>query len=187
MGRPSNREERRSQILAAFSRVLADHGYAGATIAAVANEADVAPGLIHHHFENKQDLLISLLKMLTSRFRQRILDRDATDVDVLCYGDAALKLDHLSDLTAAKCWVGIFAEAVRNPDLFSRIRRLIDTEVSTIQRLSRGTFSTKDAGAVLAFVIGSLVMGAFAPVKTSGFAAPGLQKLIAGISSTISN
>lgn len=68
MGRPSNREARRAEILGAFARVLADHGYAGATIAAVAVEADVAPGLIHHHFRNKQDLLTSLLDNLISAF-----------------------------------------------------------------------------------------------------------------------
>ena len=44
MGRPSNRAERRAQILAAFATVLADHGYAGATITAVANEAGLTPG-----------------------------------------------------------------------------------------------------------------------------------------------
>jgi hypothetical protein len=31
---------------------------------------------------------------------------------------------------------------------------------------------------VLAFVVGSLVVGAFAPRKTAGFAAPGLRKLL---------
>ena len=35
------------------------------------------------------------------------------------------------------------------------------------------------AGAVLAFIIGALILGAFAPKKTAGFAAPGLRSLIA--------
>src|SRR5262249_1322148 len=61
MGRPSNREQRRREILQAFAKVLADHGYAGATIAAVATEAGVAPGLVHHHFESKAELTGSLL------------------------------------------------------------------------------------------------------------------------------
>jgi hypothetical protein len=34
---------------------------------------------------------------------------------------------------------------------------------------------------VLAFVVGSLVLGAFAPRKTAGFAAPALAKLIASL------
>src|SRR5262249_8644759 len=50
MGRPSNRAKRREEIVRAFAKVLANHGYAGATIAAVAAEAEIAPGLVHHHF-----------------------------------------------------------------------------------------------------------------------------------------
>src|SRR5262249_23661299 len=61
MGRLSKREERRAQIVAAFARVLAEHGYAGATIAAVAAEAEVAPGLVHHYFAGKAELLATLL------------------------------------------------------------------------------------------------------------------------------
>jgi hypothetical protein len=52
--------------------------------------------------------------------------------------------------------VGLFAEAVRNPALFSQVRRLIDGEVAAIQARSRRRLSPHDAGAVLAFVIGSL-------------------------------
>ncbi|MBN2716170.1 MAG: hypothetical protein JXX14_09975 [Deltaproteobacteria bacterium] len=96
------------------------------------------------------------------------------------YGDAALKLDEKADLVSAKCWVGLFAEAIRNPTLFKQMRRLIDTEVSTIQRLSGGTISNKEASALLAYVIGSLIPGAFAPQKTAGFALTGFRKLLSG-------
>jgi TetR/AcrR family transcriptional regulator, transcriptional repressor of bet genes len=72
MGRPSNRDARRAQIVAAFARVLAAHGYAGATVAAIAAEAGVAPGLVHHHFENKDELLGALLRTLVAAFRERV-------------------------------------------------------------------------------------------------------------------
>ena len=184
MGRPSNRPERRAQILGAFARVLADHGYAGATIAAVAVEASVAPGLVHHHFENKAELLRCLLQELIAGFRERTRRYEAEpgpgpeNDRLLAYGDAALRLDERADLTAARCWVGMFAEAIRDPDLFAQVRRLMDREIVTIQDRSGCHLSPHQAGAVLAFIIGSLVLGAFAPRKTAGFAAPGLRKLI---------
>ncbi|MDH3623484.1 MAG: TetR/AcrR family transcriptional regulator [Myxococcales bacterium] len=178
MGRPSNREARRAEILEAFARVLADHGYAGATIAAVATEAEVAPGLIHYHFEDKEDLLASLLSDLVARFRLRIRDRDELD-PLLAYVDGALRLDDLADITAARCWVGLFAEAIRNPTLFKRMRKLIDAEITTIRARSGDRLDAHQAGAVLAFIIGALILGAFAPKKTAGFAAPGLRSLIA--------
>lgn len=178
MGRPSNREARRAQILAAFARVLADHGYAGATVAAVAMEAEVAPGLIHHHFDDKEDLLTSLLQDLVARFRGRIREKKGETDALLAYVDGALKLDERADLTAARCWVGMFAEAIRNPTLFKQFRGLIDAEIDSIQRRSGNRLDDKQAGAVLAFIIGSLVVGAFAPRKTAGFAAPALRTLV---------
>ena len=183
MGRPSNREQRRREILAAFARVLADHGYAGATIAAVAAEAGLAPGLVHHHFESKAELVSGLLQDLVSRFRERVRRYETDEDRLLAYVDGALALDEQADHIAAKCWVGVFAEAVRDPVLFAQMRRLIDTEIGGIQERSRGRFTADDAGSVLAFVIGALVLGAFAPRKTAGFAAPGLRKMIAAMRS----
>jgi TetR/AcrR family transcriptional repressor of bet genes len=178
MGRPSNRTERRAQILGAFATVLADHGYAGATIVAVATEAGMAPGLLHHHFKNKQEMLEALLDDLISRFRTRVRHYEQEHDRMFAYVDGALKLDEGADVTAARCWVGLFAEAVRSPSLFRQVRHLIDSEIGVIRGRSGGRLSDQDAGAVLAFVIGALVVGAFAPRKTAGFAAPGLRKLV---------
>jgi TetR/AcrR family transcriptional repressor of bet genes len=180
MGRPSNREQRRAEIIAAFARVLAAHGYAGATIAAVAADAGIAPGLVHHHFESKEELLTSLLQALLSGFRKRVQDYEQDD-KLLAYVDGALKLDERADITAARCWVGVLSEAVRNPTLFKQMRRLIDTEIGAIQQRSGYTLATHEASAVLAYVLGSLVLGAFAPQKTAGFAAPGLKSFIAAL------
>jgi hypothetical protein len=83
-------------------------------------------------------------------------------------------------VSAARCWVGVLAEAVRDPTLFRQVRRLIDAEIATLQR-SGERLSAHDAGAVLAFILGSLVLGAFAPQKVAGFAAPGARKLIRGL------
>jgi len=181
MGRASKRVERRSQIVGAFARVLAMHGYAGATIAAVAQEAGIAPGLVHHYFTDKAELLESLLADLLERFRQRTRAAEENDDPLFAYASAAVRLDDSADAVAARCWVGLLAEAVREPALFSQVRRLVDTEIEAIRRRSGNSFSAQDAGAVLAFVIGSLVLGAFAPRKTAGFAEPALRRLIESI------
>lgn len=178
MGRPSLRERRRAEIVNAFAQVLAEHGYEGATIAAVAARAGMAPGLVHHYFGSKAELLSSLLEDLVSRFRARVRGREGTLDPLLAYAEGAVGLDRTADLVAARCWVGLFAEAVRDPGLFAQVRRLVDTEIEAIRRRSDERLSEQDAGAVLAFVIGALVLGAFAPRKTSGFASPALQRLI---------
>ena len=145
---------------------------------AVAARAGMAPGLLHHYFASKAELLSSLLEDLVSRFRARVRGREGTLDPLLAYTDGAVGLDRTADLVAARCWVGLFAEAVREPALFAQVRRLVDTEIEAIRRRSDQRLSEQDAGAVLAFVIGALVLGAFAPRKTSGFASPALQRLI---------
>lgn len=178
MGRPSMRIQRRAELTHAFARVLAAHGYAGATIARVAAEAGVAPGLVHHHFKGKDDLLASLLGMLLADFRKRASLRESTEHPLEAYVMAAVALEDGADAVAARCWVGVFAEALRDPALFARVRRLVDAELEGIIRRSGGALSAHGSGAVLAFIFGSLLLGAFAPRKTAGFAAPAASALV---------
>lgn len=179
MGRRSQRQERRAQITQAFAKVLADHGYAGATITAVADEADLSPGLLHHHFKNKQEMLDELLTILIATFRQRLVETRTDQTDPLkTYTDAALALDSRSDTVAAKCWVGLFAEALRQPALFLRVKKHLSSEIDALVRDSGGAIDEGEASAILAFVLGSLVFGAFAPRKAAGFAAPSARVLI---------
>lgn len=181
MGRPTVRLQRRAEITAAFARVLSRQGYAGATINAVAAEAGVAPGLVHHHFEDKADLLDSLLDALIARFRWRTSVKETGTDALSAWLTAALELDDTSDVVEARCWVGVLAEAVRDRALGEKVRRLVDAEIEGIRRRSRGRFSPQEAGAILAFVLGSLVLGAFAPRRAAGFAAPAARAFVRGL------
>lgn len=180
MGRPSLRAERRAEILTALTRVLAEHGVEGATVAKVATEAGFAPGLIHHHFQSKGEMIDALLGELVTRFRARTRAEDEGD-RLVAYGLAALSLGKGADPTAARAWVGVLAEALHTPALFARVRRLLDGEVESLRERSGWTLSEGDASAILAFILGALVFGAFAPRKTAGFAAPALRKLVAAL------
>ena len=133
------------------------------------------------HFASKADLLTSLIADLMERFRKRTRVFEAGIDPLAAYLDAAVALDDTADTVAARCWVGVFAEAVRDPELFAQVRRLLDTEVEAIRRRAGAPFSARDGGAVLAFIVGALVFGAFAPRKTSGFAAPSLRRFVAAL------
>lgn len=177
MARPSLREQRRREIVLAFAKVVAQRGVQGATVALVATEAGIAPGLVHHHFSDKDDMIGELVHELVSRFRTRVREQAETD-RISAYITGALQLDERADVVAARCWVAIFAESLRNPKLFARARNLIDGEITALEHRSEGTLSRDGASAVLAYVVGALVLGAFAPRKTAGFAAPGLRKFV---------
>lgn len=55
-------QETRRRMLAAAGRLLAAHGYAGTTIAAVAREAGVAPETVYAAFGNKRTLVGELVR-----------------------------------------------------------------------------------------------------------------------------
>ncbi len=181
------RDQRRGEVARALVRTLGTHGRAGATIAAVAGEAGIAPGLVHHYFSGKQDLYEAAMRALLAEFRRRIESVEvAVGADPLeAYITAALSLDERSDVAAARAWVGIFAESLGDPALFARVRRMMDGEVAYVEARARGKLSTQDASAVVAFVVGALVFGAFAPKKAAGFAAPSLRRLVAALTKAV--
>ncbi len=178
MGRRSLRNERREELLVAFRRVLAEHGFARATVARVAAEAGVAPGLLHHHFDSKREMLDALLDRGAQGFRARVAAMEDTDDPLIAYVEAALRLDARSDVVGARAWVSMFAEAVREPALYRKMRRFVDRETVSLIERSAGRLGPEEAAAVLAFVVGCLVLGAFAPRRTAGFAAPAGRRIV---------
>ncbi|MEM9209285.1 MAG: TetR/AcrR family transcriptional regulator, partial [Pseudomonadota bacterium] len=75
MPRPSLKDERRAEILAAYERCIARHGVEGATLERIAEEAGLARALIRHNVGNKDELFASFL--------DRYLERASADVDDL--------------------------------------------------------------------------------------------------------
>lgn len=177
MGRKSLKEKRRAEIVRGFSRVLASHGYAGATVQAVALEAGLSPGLLHHYFSSKEEMLHELFSHLVKGFRDRLL-KDPSVSGLEGYLRAALEVGEGSDPQAAKCWVGLFAEAMRDPPLMAKIRRYLEAEIAFLCEASGRKLDIKECSGVLAYVLGCLVFGAFAPKKTEGFAFEGARKLV---------
>jgi hypothetical protein len=72
----------------------------------------------------------------------------------------------------------VLAEALRDPSLFARVRRLVDGELEAIVSRSGGKLPEHGSSAILAFIFGALVLGAFAPKKTAGFAEPTARTLV---------
>ncbi|MCP5059284.1 MAG: TetR family transcriptional regulator [bacterium] len=126
MSRPQNTQQRRSEIIGGLARVMADRGYAKATIQAIAQEAGLTPGLIHYHFQNKQEILLALIERLASVVRSR-LDAEAADPSEKIFAavDALVGTEVGVETEAVACWVVIGAEAVRQPEVRSLYEALM--------------------------------------------------------------
>ena len=59
---PRTSDDKAIKIMEAAGHVLANKGYMGTTINAVAQQAGVSRGLLHYYFKNKEDMLAKVLK-----------------------------------------------------------------------------------------------------------------------------
>lgn len=184
MARPSNREERREDLVRALEAVLAEHGLGGATVAKVADEAGVAPGLVHHHFEDREDLMRALARSLLARFRHQLPAERDPAAFLAAYVEAAVALRPSQGKTAARAWVGLFAEAVRSTSVRRLVQRALQTEVERLESRFAALGddprrAKENAAGLVAGIIGCLVFGAVVPNTAVGFAAPFLKRSLA--------
>jgi AcrR family transcriptional regulator len=61
---PPRREDTRSRLLRAGGEVLEAGGYASASVAAIAERAEVATGTLYRHFPSKADLFVELFRAI---------------------------------------------------------------------------------------------------------------------------
>ena len=72
MGRPSLKEQRSEEILAAFARCVARFGLDGATLEHVAEEAGVSRPALRHFVGNREDLIDALAAYVQRDYRTKM-------------------------------------------------------------------------------------------------------------------
>lgn len=192
MARPSNTLERRSEIVAALLRVMAKSGYDGATVASIAEEAGLAPGLVHYHFHDKREILLALGEELSRRVWQRYQKRASVAGDdwerLVAFTDAHVALGPDADPDAVACWVLIAAEAVRDPEVRklyrAATRRSLDELTRLVMPLSpkrNPERAARVAAGLLSAIEGAYHLSISARALPRGFAAPMLQEMAEGL------
>jgi TetR/AcrR family transcriptional repressor of bet genes len=193
VGRPSNTDERRAQIVEAFLEVMARDGYAGATIAKIGKASGLTPGLVHYHFANKHEILVAAIERLAQGIEQRVDARLATAKDnprrrLESVVEAYVALGQDADPSAVASWVVIGAEAVREPQVcalyaetvkiaFRRLRKLTTEALRADGRDLRN--AGQIAAALMAMIEGAYRISVNAPgILPTGFAAPMLRRTL---------
>ncbi|MFT8719703.1 betaine-aldehyde dehydrogenase [Acetobacter sp.] len=70
---PKLDDDRRRNFLSATMSILAEHGYVGATLARIAERADVSPSLLVHYFGDKDTLLATAFWVLSETLRKELV------------------------------------------------------------------------------------------------------------------
>jgi len=154
MGRPSNAAERRSQIVEATLRVMARTGFDGASVQAIAAEAGLAAGLLHHHFGSKAEILHALLDhleaLVEARHEALAARRRGAWGRLEAWIDAHLAQGEGARPEAVAAWVWIGAQALKDEELRARyqavVQRRLDGLTALLHEVIREERAPGDAG-----------------------------------------
>ena len=180
MARKSNTEQRRAEIVAGLLAAIGEHGYDRATIQAIAAKAGLAPGLIHYHFRNKEEILLELVKSLAAVARRRYDELAASaatpDARLKACIDARLALGDGADPHAVAAWVVIGAEAVRQPQVRAVYQDAVAAELALLEGLVRDVLAAHGKPAAsasrLAAALVTFMEGAFQLASAAGAVMP---------------
>lgn len=200
MARPSNTASRRSQLVHALSEVMAERGYDGATVQAIAERAGLTPGLLHYHFNSKNEILSALIETLSRKVEDRFLQllaecQNDPKLELKAFIDAHLALGEAADRNAVSCWIVIGAEAVRNREVQKQYQAVSEKRILELERILEGCTNTSEkylskraiALGILAAIEGSFRLLISSPLLIEeGFAAPTVYAMALGALSNVS-
>lgn len=136
-------EERRAEILRVTCQVVIERGFAATRIADVANKLGVSTGLIHYHFESKEQLLAEAFKH-AAREEMASLEEDLASAPntvaklervIQNYTPAPEDLDWL-------LWIDSWGEALRNKAMRQISQELDIESTGLIERTVREGVAT---------------------------------------------
>ena len=129
---------RRREVAEAVWRVLADTGFAGLSLRAVAKEMGATTGLLTHYFRSKRELVRHALEVVHERTVPRMQEAETPDqgVDGLRVRLRAVLVDDDEAAVLSKVWVGFWDVALATRSWAWRRRRATSAGASGSGRWS---------------------------------------------------
>ncbi|SMF51856.1 transcriptional regulator, TetR family [Azospirillum oryzae] len=117
---------RRRQLIDATISSMGKHGLADTTVQTISRGAGVSPGIIHHYFGGKDELLAATMRSMLQQLRddatQRLAAADSPRARLEAIVDCNFAPDQFEPRVVA-AWLGFWAQAPHNPAL-SRLQRI---------------------------------------------------------------
>lgn len=124
---------RRKQLIAAAIQSIHEYGLADATVARIARKAGVSTGIIHHYFDDKNDLLFETMRWLLEELRTEAVERlkKATTPAERAYAivDASFAQQQFSS-EVMTAWLALYGSA-QTSERLSRILRIYATRLQS--------------------------------------------------------
>lgn len=126
MPRRADHAERRQQLTAAATRVIATEGLAAATVRRISDEAGHSTGVLTRYFDSKADVILAAVDEAVGRFEQRIT-RATRHARGLARLEALLVSDLPDDAETdadTRLWLDLWAAAPTDPQIAAACRHL---------------------------------------------------------------
>lgn len=152
---------RRKQLVEAAIAVIHEQGFAHATVARIARRAGVSAGMVHHYFQDKDDLLFTTMRHLLAELRADAVIRLAhaseprqrlrAIIDA-CFGEAQF------DEQVFSAWLALYGNARQSDRLRSILaiyhRRLRSSLLHELRRLLPDPEARRLADGIAAMIDG---------------------------------
>jgi TetR/AcrR family transcriptional repressor of bet genes len=160
VGRKSLAKERREQIVRALNRCVSKYGLQNTTIKKIAQEAGVQPGILHHYFKDRDEIIEEMVKTIVDEVSakyleeiQRYQDPEKRFREGISFLFGPMMVNDEYAAFFSDCW----AEAKRNPRiresfkmLYERFRRgIIDLLVQSGKVSGLSTKEIEDVAAMI--------------------------------------
>ncbi|HZZ96648.1 MAG TPA: TetR/AcrR family transcriptional regulator [Jatrophihabitantaceae bacterium] len=153
-------DAQRARLVAAATQQLAEQGYAGCSVAAVARRAGVASGTVYNHFDGKAELVAEVFCTLVSRevaaVRTAVEAADDTTTRVTAFAETFA----LRALKSPRLAFALLAEpvdpAIEELRLAFRVAFRDIAATAIAAGVSAGELPAQDARVVAAAIVGAI-------------------------------
>jgi AcrR family transcriptional regulator len=161
MGRKNKSEQKREEILEHVYKVISAEGVQGATFSRIAEHAGIHKSLLTYYFNTKEEMIISLVDLITDRYIERFYDM------VAGITDPRERLEKSLDVVFGRQWVriidfrvfyscfylGLMNEEVRArfKAMYDRLKKILVEELKTY--MARGIVRIDDPENTAIFII----------------------------------
>lgn len=137
--------EQRTRILGAARRCFIRHGFHGASMAELAREAQMSPGLIYRYFDNKHHVVLAIIAQQLQLAREEIGQlHGGADLLLPVFMDAfGGNPCHRDSGMSPSLFLEISAEASRDPTVAAAVR---DSDLSLRQALGKWLTRPREQG-----------------------------------------
>ena len=156
---------RRAQLVEATIWSIHEFGLADTTVTKIARKAGVSPGIVHHYFADKDDLLFETMAVMLENLRTEAVRRLAAARTprqrVFAVIDASFSAEQFSP-EVVTAWLALYASARKSPRL-ARILLLYHRRLRSNLLSGLGSDGQDEAETIAALIDGLYLRAALNP------------------------